>query len=582
MSQLQSIQIQRFKAIVDAPFDVGALNVLVGANNAGKSSIIQGVHFGIGLLQTIQLTGNWTNGNTISTSINPTQLIYSPSDNVNSLALGGALLEKLESAIKIVFTLTSGEQLAVSVRKGRNRNILVSVDNAIAARKLSSLEKPFSVFSPGLAGIAKTENYVSDGVLLRMIARGDANLVLRNILLRLWGTPEWDGFLADLHYIFPQLRFRLDFKSSTDEFISVHLLKGKEWIPLELVGTGVLQATQILAYIHRFSPSLVVLDEPDSHLHPNNQRLLCTLLKKVAEERSTQILLTTHSRHVVDSIGGNTKFLWVRRGSVEVAGPDAEIGVLLDIGALDVRERVAQPGTKAIVLTEDQNTRGLEALLEASGFPDGATVILPYYGITSVKQLRPLLRMITASNPQAKILLHRDRDYMTELEINDWSTSIRNLGVEPFVTSGTDVESHFLDTKHLAAVNEGVSEAEFQRLIDAAVTAVRDASVQHIVNGRIDIERTKGTHAAINHGKLAVDSQNLYDTAPRKLSHGKTLLKKLRSDFQAEFGQRLRDVVASEYVAFPVLRTFAKKVFERRATARPSEVGPLRSVKSED
>ena len=51
MSQLQSVQIQRFKAIQDAPFDVGALNVLVGANNAGKSSIIQGVHFGIGLLQ---------------------------------------------------------------------------------------------------------------------------------------------------------------------------------------------------------------------------------------------------------------------------------------------------------------------------------------------------------------------------------------------------------------------------------------------------------------------------------------------------------------------------------------------------
>ena len=100
---------------------------------------------------------------------------------MNSLALGGVLLEKLESAIKIVFTLTSGEQPAVSVRKGRNRNILVSVGNAIAAKELSSLEKPFSVFSPGLAGIAKTEHYVSDGVLLRMIARGDANLVLRNI-----------------------------------------------------------------------------------------------------------------------------------------------------------------------------------------------------------------------------------------------------------------------------------------------------------------------------------------------------------------------------------------------------------------
>jgi len=56
MSQLQSVRLQRFKKIVDAPFDLGEINVLVGANNAGKSSVIQALHFGIGVLQTIRLT----------------------------------------------------------------------------------------------------------------------------------------------------------------------------------------------------------------------------------------------------------------------------------------------------------------------------------------------------------------------------------------------------------------------------------------------------------------------------------------------------------------------------------------------
>jgi hypothetical protein len=188
--------------------------------------------------------------------------------------MGGKLLEKRESAIKLQFTLASGEKPSVSVRKGRNRNILVAVENATAAKRLASLESPFSVFSPGLAGVSKTEQYVSDGVLLRTIARGDANLVLRNILLRLWDTQEWSGFLSDLREIFRELEFQVDFKKKTAEFISVQVRVGKEWIPLELVGAGVLQATQILSYIHRFSPSIVVLDEPDSHLHPNNQRLL--------------------------------------------------------------------------------------------------------------------------------------------------------------------------------------------------------------------------------------------------------------------------------------------------------------------
>lgn len=388
MSQLQSVQIERFKAIEEAPFDLDSLNVLVGANNSGKSSVIQGLHFGIGLLQTILLTkGSWPGGDTISMSLNPTQLIYSPSENVSALALGGNLLEAKESSIRLELTLDSGAKPSVSIRKGRNRNILVSIEQAQAAEQLASLDRPFSIFSPGLAGIAKTEQYLSDGVLLRTIARGDANLVLRNNLLRLWQTPEWDAFLNDLLEIFPQIQFKVEFEEKTDEFITVYV-KGnnKEWLPLELAGTGVLQATQILSYIHRFSPSIVVLDEPDSHLHPNNQRLLCTLLRQVAEERSTQILLTTHSRHVVDVISGTARFLWVRNGTIDLAGADDEIGILMDIGALDIKERVTQPGTKAVVLTEDENVHPLETLLKSSGFVSDETIVLPYYGVSTIKR----------------------------------------------------------------------------------------------------------------------------------------------------------------------------------------------------
>jgi predicted ATP-dependent endonuclease of OLD family len=56
---LQSVRIQRFKRIKDAAIDLGAVNVFVGGNNSGKSSLIQGLHFGVGLLQTIALSGVW-------------------------------------------------------------------------------------------------------------------------------------------------------------------------------------------------------------------------------------------------------------------------------------------------------------------------------------------------------------------------------------------------------------------------------------------------------------------------------------------------------------------------------------------
>jgi ABC-type cobalamin/Fe3+-siderophores transport system ATPase subunit len=561
MGRLKSLRVERFKAIGDAPFDLGPVNILVGSNNSGKSSIIQGLHFGVGLLQTILLSGNWhPKKNQISTSISPSQLIYSPSDDVSALAPSGKLLEAEDSALRFEFTLDSGEKPSVSVRKGRNRNILVKIESAEAAKELASLERPFSVFSPGLAGVSKSEQFVSDGVLLRTIARGDANLVLRNILLRLWKSPvEWDGFLNDLRDLFPGLELRVEFEESTDEIISVFAKIGPNEIPLELAGTGVLQAIQILAYIHRFSPSLVVLDEPDSHLHPNNQRLLCSLLNRVADERNVQVILTTHSRHVVDSIGSNTQFLWVRGGTVEVASEDDEVGVLLEIGALDVKERIGDPSTKVIFLTEDERTRNSEMLLESSGFGMGSTVILPYYGVTTIKQLRPLLKTISASNSKAKVILHRDRDYLTNDEVAKWEVSVRKLGVEPYVTEGVDIESAYLNAGHLAELNDPAEE-EFSNLIDEIIGECREDSVEHYVNGRIDIARSTGDHGKLNHGQLAVEAAQEVDKFPERYLHGKTALKRLRAKYRERYGSNLKDMYKSASLKNQALSVVANKV----------------------
>jgi len=441
---LKSVHIKRFKRIDDATFDLQAINVLVGANNSGKSTIIQGLHFGIGLIQTIALAEKLASSkNTLRTSLNPAQLLYSPAEDVSALGSGGRLFEsKQQEPMTIAFYLVSGEVCSIQIRKGRNRNILVAIDNVSVAQRLSSLERPFSIFSPGLAGIAKREEYVSDGVLLRALARGDANLVLRNILLRLWETDgSWQSFMIDLLEIFPTVDLNVTFKRSTDEVIDVSVKLGTGHIPLEIAGTGLLQAIQILAYIHRFAPRVIVLDEPDSHLHPNNQRLLCSLLRRVAEERGTQVILTTHSRHVVDAIERSCGLLWIRNGEVDKAGQEDEIGILLEIGALDVKERLNQEGTEAIVLTEDELTQPIEVVLSSSGFNISKTLILSYHGVTVQKNLRPLVDIIKAGNSRATIVVHRDKDFLSTDEVKDWEASMRAIGVQPFVTQTRDLEA---------------------------------------------------------------------------------------------------------------------------------------------
>lgn len=188
--KLASIKIERFKRLERVDFDLDDVNILIGGNNSGKSTIIQAVHFSFTLFQSLTIAKKWPAKTKKSVTVSPSELIYIPSDDPYSLGAGGRLLEDEDRSIVISFSFDTGDEVSVAVRKGRITNILVEPENVDFAQRLSSLGSPFSVFSPGLAGVSRTENYVSDGVLLRTLARGDANLVLRNILYRLKKKSE--------------------------------------------------------------------------------------------------------------------------------------------------------------------------------------------------------------------------------------------------------------------------------------------------------------------------------------------------------------------------------------------------------
>lgn len=549
---IQSLHVRRFKGISDAPFDVSSMSVLIGANNSGKSTLAQLIHFTIGILQAVTLANRWSNKDTTSTSLSPQELLYSPCSDLYALGHNGRLREEDENAIEIDINLSDGNLIKVIIKRGRNGNIRVTIFNTKSAKSIASLSEPFTIYSPGLAGIARHETYMSDGVLLRTIARGDANLAFRNVLLRLFTQSRkdnWDSFIGDLQEIFSNISIKVDFNEETDEYILVTVDSGAgKDIPIELAGTGILQAVQILAYVHYFHPSIIILDEPDSHLHPNNQRLLCRLLQSVSEDRSTQVILTTHSRHVVDALTGQAMFLWVRSGTAERFEQDHDLAVLLDIGALDIKEMVSHSNSKrCIVLTEDTHKRPLEKLLWSSGIPESDTLVLAYHGCTSPQSLRPLIDLIRAGNSHATIVVHRDRDYFNEIEAEDWQKQIRNLRAKPFLTKGVDIESHFLCHQHIANLNN-IPEIDASELINQATKDSKDLCIQKYANGRVDIEKKSGGYGKLDVGGLAVEAIKILDSDPQRYRHSKTILKKVRSLFQDKYNRNIKIIEQSEFI----------------------------------
>jgi hypothetical protein len=286
-------------------------------------------------------------------------------------------------------------------------------------------------------------------------------------------------------------------------------------------------------------------------------------LQGVADERDTQVFLTTHSRHVVDALSGQAGFLWVRNGTVETIEQDHDLAVLLDIGALDVKEMLSKSQARAIVLTEDALKRNLEVLLETSGFPMDDTLVLAYYGCTSPHNLRPLLELIRTSNPSAKIVVHRDRDYLTTGESEAWMTKMREMGAEPFLTDGVDVESHYLKAEHLAQLN-GESKEELEALIDDATKECTAVSIEKYVNGRTDVEKKNGTFGKLNLGQLAAAAPGIINDDSTRYRHSKTVLRSLRQKYRAAYEKNIKVVDGSEHVASKTLADIAAKLPKKK------------------
>ena len=99
---IEKITIERFKNITKIELPLDNINILVGANNAGKSSILQSIQFAVSIAQTTSLdefkTAKWKTDK-LSTSLTTNQIIYSPIRDVYSLGNGGALSQHRNQAI---------------------------------------------------------------------------------------------------------------------------------------------------------------------------------------------------------------------------------------------------------------------------------------------------------------------------------------------------------------------------------------------------------------------------------------------------------------------------------------------------
>ncbi len=351
-------------------------------------------------------------------------------------------------------------------------------------------ETPQTAYIPGLAGLAETESLLATPVLHRRAASGEGGSVLRHILLELAGgnagtgnayfeLEELGGWVSR---VIPGVQFWVKFDRLRDVNIDAQFLTpdmavagrpvSQQRKPLEMAGTGFLQVVQIFACLLKFKPRLLLIDEPDAHLHPGTQELLIKAIETAAGEfPDTQFVLTTHSPSLVRACSDKTHVRWMDRGK-RVAVSEEMVRQRMGWGALD---------KELIIFTEDEKTLYLRSIISQWPGLSQKVLLWPTFGAGGLPHGDALKKLRSALG--VSVMIHRDRDFMSEPDVVAWTRRRKYTenDIPVWITEGSDIEAAFCDAEHIAGLLDiEVEEAEV--LLRNAVESFNEFEVERDFN----------------------------------------------------------------------------------------------------
>ncbi len=545
--QLNEVTIRNFKAIESTTINLAQITVIVGANGSGKSSVLQALHWMFQSGRNLAVGTNAVKNNDFRQSDGSTlsemNATYMPSPEYRNAGHGAEYgnfknTPQMEVEIKATSTDSNEVNLAASmwIKSARNEGLSVHVpSNNEFVQALRDQSKEFSSYIPGLAGIASTEEKRTKLIVHRQAAAGDANTVLRNVLLLLKGiSHESETGLMLLERFVSQVMgpvtLKIDFIEDKHQKIQASFqtkvmadADQNRTKPLELAGSGFLQVIQIFAYLIYFRPVLLLVDEPDAHLHPTAQEHLVGVLADAAKHFGTQVILTTHSPSVVRALPNDARVVWMKDGKVQ-SGGDTSGRQLMGWGLLDKR---------VLLLTEDTKIGMLRSLL--SQWPDleRSVALWPLHGSGKLLDPKGAASLQSLLGAGMKIAIHRDRDFMMPAEAEAFSRPYVEAGIGVWLTKYSDVEAYWAKSEVVASHFE-LSDQEAQSLIDNAVTLAKrefaDVTVRNTkrtdIRNKID-ECRKGSIGAFNDQEVIEEYSK---DGGQHVVLGKTLSTKIREE----------------------------------------------------
>lgn len=297
---ITKVVIRKFKRFDEVTFDIPGHIVLAGPNNTGKTTLLQAIAaWDLAFRKWSELNDFQRHGGSYT---------YAPVARQTFAAVPLRQFDllwnqrKTHGNIEIEISHSKGWCIAMEIHHDTTEQVKVRPRHDVEPFRLRGLNLS-AVFVPPMTGLATQEPlYARQEFLDATIGQGKPGEVLRNLLVQAkHNETAWKGLQDTIKKLFGYELLPPD-ETGTHIIAEYKPESSGPRFDIASAGSGFQQVLMLLTFLNTRPGSVLLIDEPDAHLHVILQEAIYGELRHVAMEKHSQLIIATHSEVIIDSV----------------------------------------------------------------------------------------------------------------------------------------------------------------------------------------------------------------------------------------------------------------------------------------
>jgi predicted ATPase len=547
---LRTISLTNFKQFEKFTVHCRNMNVLVGPNNAGKSTTLDALRICSDVLKVIsrrtpRMVSQEGDG------VCPT---YQIEHSSVSLSLSNIVRNYGDEDAEIHLVHENKNELVIRLSPDRAIMAFLRTQGQIP-RTIAAVQRCFPlniVVVPTLGPFEEQENYLSDDTVrknenTRLAHRNFRNIWIRrkdsdfnelsNLVREAWGNTEISK---------PQI------VRGVTSLIEMFYSEDRKPREIYWSGFGFQVWLQMMTHILRGrAEDLLVLDEPDIYLHPDLQRRLV----KIVERRFGQVFIATHSIEIINEVNTGDVLSVSRKNKTarRITTDDQYSDLFRYIGSSENIEFARLAKAKRVIFFEGQDRKIMRRFVQKtmieSVLEDSDTVFLQAGGFGQWKRVKEVgWTLEQVFGISVKVYSIFDRDYRCDEEISSFVGDMNTDATRCYVLGRKEIENYVLDktlmyrvaSRRAKEVGRDLSESSFFDICSEVENSlkedIRSQITSHFLSYRRKASRSINDSVIIRESNIYFDSKWKCDADRLKMVPGKEYLSLLTTHLQSRYG----------------------------------------------